>query len=54
MGANVVSVPKFQNDRLLIVACWADGAGMAWDINSYACGALGWDSAGPNYTKYDI
>ena len=21
MGANVVSVPKFQNDRLLIVAC---------------------------------
>lgn len=49
MGANVVSVLKFQNDGHLIVACWADGAGMAWDIHSYAyCDALGRDGSGPN------
>lgn len=34
-GSNAVTIRKFRNRRPSIVACRAQGAGMAWDINSY-------------------
>jgi hypothetical protein len=36
MGLNTVAVPKFQNGQLSSTACWADDAGIAHDIGSYA------------------
>lgn len=35
MGDDTLVIPNFQNGPLLRIACWVDGVGMAWDINSY-------------------
>ena len=35
MGIDTVTIPKLQNSWPSMVACWANGAGMAHDIDSY-------------------
>ena len=36
MGIDTLAISKFQNNQTLTAACWADDAGMALNINSYA------------------
>lgn len=36
MGIDTLAISKFQNSQPLTAACWADDAGMAQEINSYA------------------
>lgn len=40
MDADTVVISEFGNNELSAIACLEDNVGMAWDVHSYARGAM--------------